>query len=379
MPNYFGNAANNDFNYLGSESLVAYGNGGNDTLIGNTNNDSLSGGSGNDYLDGFSGDDFLSGGRGADTLIGGAGNDILDGGFGSDLMMGGTGNDLYFVNNVFDVVAENAGEGIDTVVSAVNYTLRDNLENLILGGNAIAGVGNTLDNTLIGSDANNLLYGLGGNDVFDGGLGIDTLVGGTGDDTYFVDTTADVIIENAGEGIDIVASSLSYTLGNNLEILLLSENAANGTGNSLSNLLLGNAANNILSGGAGNDILLGGSGNDLLVGGDGNDRLDGYGTTGAEFDSLSGETGVDTFVLGGSWGVSYLGDGYATITDWNPTADFIEARGNSSQYSLVSGNFGVGSSATDLGIYFTGNGSSDLVAIVQDSTTVSFSQDFLFV
>ena len=58
---------------------------------------------------------------------------------------------------------------------------------------------------------------------------------------------------------------------------------------------------------------------------------------------------LNLFVLGSSLGVSYLGDGYATITDWNPSADFMQARGNSSQYSLVSGNFGVGSSATDLG------------------------------
>ena len=110
----------------------------------------------------------------------------------------------------------------------------------------------------------------------------------------FVDTTTDVIIENAGEGFDTVVSSVSYTLGNNLEILLLTENAANGTGNSLNNAILGNAANNILSGGAGNDILLGGSGNDLLVGGDGNDQLDGYGATGTEFDALSGGAGVES-------------------------------------------------------------------------------------
>ena len=69
------------------------------------------------------------------------------------LMVGGTGNDLYVVNSAFDVVVENANEGIDSVVSFVNYTLGDNLENLVLGGEAIAGVGNALDNTLIGSDA----------------------------------------------------------------------------------------------------------------------------------------------------------------------------------------------------------------------------------
>lgn len=388
MATYTGTNASNYLDYLGTESLVAYGRGGNDTLIGNTNNDSLFGGLGNDYLDGFSGDDSLNGGRGRDTLIGGTGNDTLDGGLGNDLMAGGTGNDLYVVDSVFDTIVEDVGEGIDTVTAFVNYTLADNLENLGLGGNAIVGVGNALDNTLIGNDANNILYGLAGNDIFDGGLGIDTLFGGTGDDSYIVDTTTDEIIENSGEGVDTVYSSVSYTLGDNLENLILTENAASGIGNALNNSLFGNVGDNLLSSGAGNDTLtgdagndtlLGGSGNDILVGGSGNDRLDGYATTGVEFDTLTGGTGSDTFILGGSWGVSYQGDGYATITDWDASADFIEARGSSSQYFLYSANFGIGGSATDLGIYFTGNNTYDLVAIVQDSTNVSFSRDFRFV
>ena len=390
MARYFGNTANNYYNYFGTESLVAYGNGGNDTLIGNTNNDFLYGGSGNDYLDGFSGDDFLKGGLGNDTLVGGAGNDTLDGGYGIDLMAGGTGNDLYYVNSVFDRVVENANEGIDTVVSTVSYTISDNVENLYLAGNAaINGAGNALNNTLIGNNANNILYGLAGNDTLDGGIGNDLMVGGTGNDLYYVDSTNDSVIEYFGEGIDTVVSTVSYTISDNVENLYLAGNAAiNGAGNALDNTLIGNNANNILyglagndslSGGSGNDTLLGGSGNDLLVGGDGNDRLDGYATTGTEYDTLVGGAGSDTFVLGGSWGVSYQGNGYAVITDWDSSSDFIEARGSSSQYELRSRDFGVGGSATDLGIYYTGNGSNDLIAIVQDSVNVNFVRDFRFV
>ncbi|MEH1911183.1 MAG: hypothetical protein V7L05_05820 [Nostoc sp.] len=68
--------------------------------------------------------------------------------------------------------------------------------------------------------------------------------------------------------------------------------------------------NDILYGGSnptysGNDSLYGGSGDDLLYGGAGNDRLDGYSTSGTEYDTLVGGDGSDTFVLGGSWGVSY--------------------------------------------------------------------------
>ncbi|WNZ27242.1 calcium-binding protein [Leptolyngbya sp. NK1-12] len=137
--------------------------------------------------------------------------------------------------------------------------------------------------------------------------------------------------------------------------------------------LSGSSGNDYLSGGSGNDSLLGGSGNDSLVGGSGNDRLDGYATTGVEYDTLDGSIGSDTFVLGGSWGVSYQGRGYATIKNWD-TSDWIEVRGSRSQYSLRSGNWG-GSSATDMGIYY----GSDLVGVVQDTTNVSMSRDFRFV
>jgi Ca2+-binding RTX toxin-like protein len=126
------------------------------------------------------GDDQIFGGNGSDTLYGGAGNDRLDGGSGADKMYGGTGNDTYVVDNKSDVVNETNGEGIDTVISSISFSLSDaahaigNIENLTLTGSGkVNATGNALDNTLIGNSASNVLIGGGGADILDGGGGID--------------------------------------------------------------------------------------------------------------------------------------------------------------------------------------------------------------
>jgi uncharacterized delta-60 repeat protein len=209
-------------------------------------------------------------------IVGNAMANTLDGGAGNDTLTGGTGDDLYICDSTNDVVIENPKEGIDTVISSADYTLSANVENLVLSGAAINGSGNELDNDLTGNALNNLLTGLAGNDTLDGAAGADTMVGGAGDDTYYVDHSADVVVENVGEGTDLVKSSVTYTLGANIENLTLTGLVAiNGTGNELDNVLTGNDANNALVGGLGNDSLVGGAGVDTLDGGIGNDTMAG--------------------------------------------------------------------------------------------------------
>ena len=219
----------------------------------------------------------LLGNASVNNLQGGAGNDLLDGGAGADTLIGGIGNDTYVVDNLKDVISETstlAGE-IDTVRSSLNWSLGANLENLTLAGSAhLNGSGNALTNVLTGNAGNNVLSGGAGSDTLNGSSGIDTLVGGTGNDTYVVDNLKDIVSETstlAGE-IDTVRSSVTWTLGANLETLILTGSGLlNGTGNALGNVLIGNVGNNVLSGGAGSDTLDGGSGIDTLVGGTGND------------------------------------------------------------------------------------------------------------
>ncbi|MBK8190393.1 MAG: S8 family serine peptidase [Vampirovibrionales bacterium] len=231
----------------------------------------------------------------ANTLIGGAGSDVLNGRGGADTLSGGAGNDVYYVSGGAETLIENVGEGIDIVYSMVSWTLGDHFESLTLQGTAnINATGNALNNTLLGNSGDNTLDGGDGADVLNGGAGINILRGGAGNDAYVVASVSDSVIENAGEGSDLISSSIAWTLGANVENLtLLGATALDGTGNELANILTGNSGNNTLTGLDGNDILNGGAGDDILFGGNGYDTLMG----GAGDDTLSGGAGNDTYKL----------------------------------------------------------------------------------
>jgi Ca2+-binding RTX toxin-like protein len=295
----------------GTSAIDGTGNALDNVITGNSAANVLSGLDGDDTLNGKGAADQLFGGNGTDLLFGNGGADTLDGGAGADTMSGGTGNDLYIVDHTGDVIIENSGEGTDSVQASVSYTLSANVENLTLTGtSAIDGTGNDGDNVITGNSAVNHLFGGLGNDTLDGGAGADTMSGGLGDDLYKVDSTSDVIVENANEGTDTIQASVTYTLSDNVENLTLTGSSAiNGTGNTMDNVLTGNSGANVLTALDGNDIVFGGGGKDTIVGGAGNDTL--YGQGGA--DTLTGGLGADTFVFQSATAFSASD----TITDFN--------------------------------------------------------------
>ncbi|MEO8441382.1 MAG: M10 family metallopeptidase C-terminal domain-containing protein, partial [Betaproteobacteria bacterium] len=149
-----------------------------------------------------------------------------------------------------------ASPQLDTVAIAYGVTIE----------NALGGSGN---DTLIGNDAANDLEGGAGNDILYGGIGDDkfdsnaayrsgndVFYGGTGNDAFFLDSAGDSVIEYAGEGIDTIWVSFSYSLLNLPNIENLRAFGSNGVslqGNSLENAFSGTGGNDSVDGGPGFD------------------------------------------------------------------------------------------------------------------------------
>jgi 2',3'-cyclic-nucleotide 2'-phosphodiesterase (5'-nucleotidase family) len=239
----------------------------------------VSGTRGNETLEGNVGDDTIDGGQGRDIVRGLAGDDTLDGGVGNDQVFGGEGDDELF-----------GGSGSDKV------------------------------------------FGEAGNDMLDGGGGKDALNGGAGDDRYIINDK-DAIKELDGGGNDTVESSITFTLPNFVENLILTGTAhINGTGSKDNNTITGNTGDNVLKGAGGDDTLNGGVGDDVLDGGAGIDVLNGDTghdllRGGAANDTLDGGVGDD--VLRGDAGDDTLtgGEGDDLMTGGSGNDTFVFAPG----------------------------------------------------
>ncbi len=158
----------------------------------------------------------LTGNAANNTLDGGAGNDTLNGGAGTDNMIGGLGNDTYVVDVATDGVTETStlATEIDTVQSAVTYTLGANVENLTLTGTtAINGTGNALNNSVTGNTAINTLTGGLGNDSLNGGAGNDILYGGSATDAAAGQVVSSLVISAK-------ASLLNDLVGANMNVYI---------------------------------------------------------------------------------------------------------------------------------------------------------------
>lgn len=338
---------------------------GDDFVTGNDGVDILDGGDGNDALSGGIGDDTLSGGSGSDYINGDEGNDLLIGGDGDDFLDGGQGTDTYSLvartsgfGDTYITDLGDAGEDDVLLLPDANYKLSTDGTDLIItsdlntksirvsyqfsGEYGIEGIdidngarvisidrgtaGNDLlsgssdDDIIFGSNGDDTITGGAGDDLIVGGAGADLMGGGGGADSYDVNDAGDFVAESVDEGNDTVYSSVSYTLGTNLEAFVLTGGyAIDGIGNALSNVLRGNDASNTLQGLYGDDYLEGEGGDDVLEGGDGNDQI----LAGAGNDTVAGGDGYDTAIFAGAqstYTIQTTG-GSIQIIDNDATAD----------------------------------------------------------
>jgi len=149
--------------------------------------------------------------------------------------------------------------------------------------------------TLTGGYGNDTLSGGSGSDILDGGIGNDRLNGGSGNDAL-----------NGGSGVDSLdggAGDDTLQGGNGDDALIGGSGSDVLTGGNDADMLQGGAGDDLMNGGNGRDTLEGGTGNDALTGGlgadifvfkpgFGNDTIAGFQFTGAEHDALQFDSGI---------------------------------------------------------------------------------------
>lgn len=220
------------------------------------------GGDGKDSANGGAGDDTLIGGDDDDTLSGADGDDYLHGGAGGDAMNGGEGLDTVDYTGSSARVFVHLNLGFGSGGDADGDTLTE-IENVIGTDQNDILIGNDIANVLVGDKGDDQIHGAGGDDILDGGADADNMDGGDGNDTFIVDNIGDRVVENAGQGDDLIKTSVSFDMSDFVERLIMTGTEdIQSTGNALANHMTGNGGNNYLIGGAGTDLMTGGAGDD---------------------------------------------------------------------------------------------------------------------
>lgn len=167
--------------------------------------------------------------------------------------------------------------------------------------------------------------------ILDNDSGFTVLSHGLSNDSYSVASALARIAESAGGGIDTVLASVSYTLPDEIERLVLVGGAANGIGNAGNNVLRGNAGNNTLDGGAGIDTAV---------------------FSGRRADYLISATPAGRTVSGGAEGLDTLiGIERLQFSDFVDASDKLPGQNTYLAYATFNAGFDRGPSASELAMW----------------------------
>jgi Ca2+-binding RTX toxin-like protein len=222
------------------------------------------------HAEDFAGAINLTGNELVNYIVGNGAGNILNGGAGADVMWGEAGNDTYIVDNSGDNPNEWDGEGFDTVITSVSFTVNflaeiervqtsnaAGTDNINLTGNLYANilVGNAGDNVLIGGEGTDTLIGNDGHDTLRGGPHADTLDGGAGFDTASYEGSSGAVQVDLAAGLTIGGHAQGDVLIG-IEALV---------GSGFGDVLIGDGNINALDGGAGADVLIGNGALDAFI------------------------------------------------------------------------------------------------------------------
>ena len=280
---------------VGSTALTLLGSSGDDTIGAAAAKQTVTAGLGNDVLVGGTFDDVLQGEAGNDRLVGGGGKNELTGGEGTDtyaIGLGDAGTVIFDrhagAQSEIDAIEFGAG-----VLPAEMRLVQDggNLAVLMKNGTAQVSLKGYFRTSIVGVPHDVAVdQKIERFQFADGTLWnsaqiashIETgtanaMTGTAGDDTFVVDFDLDTVTESANAGNDTVRSSVSYSLPNNVERLVLTGGVnANAWANSSNTVsyLVGNDGDNTFNGpgGAQNSLSGGGTGAfSVMSGGRGDD------------------------------------------------------------------------------------------------------------
>ena len=217
------------------------------------------------------------------------------------------------------------------------------------------------------------------------------MLGGAGNGSYVGDAAGDVVTELAGGGTDLVQSSVSYVLSDNVENLtLMGTGNINATGNALNNTLTGNVGDNVLDGGVGNDAMIGGAGNDTYM-------VDAVGDVVTEGANAGTDTvqssvaytlgvNVENLSLTGSGNINATGDTLDNTLTGNAGNNILSGGTGSTMYGGLGNDALIGGAGDDVFIYASGhgldsvNGSTgswiDTISLDQSNGPLQFGTDW---